>query len=85
VTGRSTEVTSSVTVVTSHGQGLRGPGAMRGSKLVPCLDKVGFLVRQSEIELTRSYVGVPGASKPNAVFEQRLLHLLQERADRFAS
>lgn len=140
------EVTSSVTVVRSRADGLNDLSAMTGSKLVPCLEKIGvpylkaqagpgisisavkvspmhfgwlppdsfayrislvissqggagggtvheqlisdalgFLVRQSEVELSSTYAGPPATTKPDLSLEQKLLHLLEARAAKYAS
>jgi hypothetical protein len=47
-------------------------------------DTYGFLVGQTEIELDSSQSSAAGSAKPSAGLEQRLMHVLDVRADKFA-
>jgi hypothetical protein len=62
--------------------GKTSAGASASEDLVS--DSYGFLVGQTEVELDASESSASGSAKPGASLEQRLVHLLDMRADRFA-
>jgi hypothetical protein len=62
--------------------GKTSAGATASEDLVS--DSYGFLVGQTEVELDASESSASGSAKPGASLEQRLVHLLDMRADRFA-
>ena len=47
-------------------------------------DSYGFLVGQAEVELDATETSAPGSAKPSSALEQRLVHLLDRRASKFA-
>ena len=47
-------------------------------------DSYGFLVGQAEVELDATETSASGSAKPSSSLEQRLVHLLDSRANNFA-
>ena len=57
-------------------------GATGNEDLV--VDSYGFLVGQAEVELDATETSASGSAKPSASLEQRLVHLLDSRANKLA-
>lgn len=62
--------------------GKTSSGATASEDLVS--DTYGFLVGQTQVELVANETSPVGSVKPSAALEQRLVHLLETRTNRFA-